>query len=113
MTEDEEESAQARLKTKWAALEKIVGSDSHLKKIAADFVTHFEERLATMEGKAMIVCMSREICVRLHDEIIALRPEWNGSDPNLDFIHLRGVAERIRQTFQQCTIYFYAISVKT
>jgi len=82
LTEDEEESAQARLKTKWAALEKIVGSDSHLKKIAADFVTHFEERLATMEGKAMIVCMSREICVRLHDEIIALRPAWNGSDPN-------------------------------
>ncbi|MCA1639830.1 MAG: type I restriction endonuclease subunit R, partial [Acidobacteria bacterium] len=82
LTEDEEESAQARLKTKWAALEKIVGTDSHLKKIAADFVTHFEERLATMEGKAMIVCMSREICVRLHDEIIALRPEWNGSDPN-------------------------------
>lgn len=86
LTEDEEESAQAKLKSRWAALEKLVGTDERLKKIAADFVKHFEERQIAMakvgatKGKAMIVCMSREICVRLYDEIIALRPDWHNED---------------------------------
>jgi type I restriction enzyme, R subunit len=87
LTEDEEESAQAKLKSRWAALEKLVGTDDRLKRIAADFVKHFEERQIAMakvgatKGKAMIVCMSREICVRLYDEIIALRPDWHNEDP--------------------------------
>lgn len=87
LTEDEEESAQAKLKSRWAALEKLVGSEDRLKRIAADFVNHFEERQNAMakvgatKGKAMFVSMSREICVRLYNEIIALRPEWHNSDP--------------------------------
>jgi len=86
LTEDEEESTQAKLKSRWAALEKLVGSDERLKKIAADFVKHFEARQIAMakvgatKGKAMIVCMSREICVRIYNEIIALRPEWHNDD---------------------------------
>jgi type I restriction enzyme, R subunit len=87
VTEDEEESVRERLKSRWAAIEKIVGSESRLKEIAADFVKHFEERQTAMRevgaggGKAMFVCMSREICVRLYNEIITLRPEWHNLDP--------------------------------
>jgi type I restriction enzyme, R subunit len=86
LTEDEEESTQAKLKSRWAALEKLVGSEQRLKKIAADIVKHFDERQIAMrdvgatKGKAMIVCMSREICVRLYDEIILLRPRWHNED---------------------------------
>lgn len=86
LTEDEEEITRVRLKSRWAALEKVVGADSRMKKIAADFVRHFETRQIAMakvgatKGKAMIVCMSREICVRLYDEIVALRPDWHNAD---------------------------------
>ncbi len=87
LTEDEEETERARLKSKWAALEKIVGSESRLKKIVADFLKHFDEHQAGIAktgagtGKSMIVCMSREICVRLYDEIVRQRPEWHNPDP--------------------------------
>jgi type I restriction enzyme R subunit len=81
LTEDEEESAQARLKSRWAALEKIVGAEPRIRRVAADFVEHFENRLAALEGKAMFVCMSREICVHLYDAITALRPAWHNPDP--------------------------------
>ncbi|MDT7806328.1 MAG: type restriction enzyme subunit [Acidobacteriota bacterium] len=81
LTEDEEESTQARLKSRWAALEKIVGAEPRLKQVAADFVQHFADRLAALEGKAMIVCMSREICAHLYNAIVALKPEWHDPDP--------------------------------
>lgn len=81
LTEDEEEIVQARIKTRWSALEKVVGADPRIKRIAADFIEHFDNRLAAIEGKAMFVCMSREICVHLYDAIVTLRPEWHDPDP--------------------------------
>ena len=80
LTEGEEVERKEKLKTKWAQLEAIVGSENRVKIIARDLVTHFEERLAAMDGKAMIVCMSRRICVDLYCELIALRPEWHDEE---------------------------------
>ncbi|MDQ7797183.1 MAG: DUF3387 domain-containing protein, partial [Spirochaetia bacterium] len=65
-----------KLKTKWAQLEAIVGAEKRLRLVAQDIVTHFEQRLEAMDGKAMVVCMSRRICVELYREIVSVRPEW-------------------------------------
>ncbi len=81
LAEDEEESQQAKLKSRWAALEKIVGAEPRVASVAADLVSHFEERSTAQSGKAMVVAMSREICVHLYDEIIKLRPDWHDPDP--------------------------------
>ena len=80
LTEDEAQTEQERLKRKWASVEALVGSDKRLKLIAEDLVKHFEARSAALEGKAMIVCMSRRICVALYDQIIKLRTEWHSDD---------------------------------
>ena len=82
VVEDEEDIGQ-REKTKgeWSRLEKLVGSGPRLKQVAADLVEHFETRSALIEGKAMIVAMSRDICAQLYNEIVALRPEWHDTDP--------------------------------
>ena len=77
-TEGEEVERKEKLKTRWARLEAIVGAENRVKVIARDLVEHFENRLAAMDGKAMIVCMSRRICVDLYRELVALRPEWRG-----------------------------------
>ena len=79
-TEGEEVERKEKLKTRWAQLEAVVGSDNRVKLIARDLVNHFENRLAIMDGKAMVVCMSRRICVELYREITALRPDWNSDD---------------------------------
>ena len=79
-TEGEELTRKEKLKTKWAALEAVVGSEKRIQLIAQDIVTHWEQRLAAMDGKAMIVCMSRRICVELYDAIIKLRPTWADTD---------------------------------
>ncbi len=79
-TEGEEVARRERLKTKWAQLEALVGTEKRLGLIADDIVTHFEERLATMDGKAMIVCMSRRICVDLYNALVERRPEWHNDD---------------------------------
>jgi type I restriction enzyme, R subunit len=76
ITEGEELTRKEKLKTKWAALEALVGNPKRIDLIAADLVKHYERRLEAMEGKAMIVCMSRRICVDLYNAIIKLRPEW-------------------------------------
>jgi len=76
ITEGEELSKKEKLKSKWAALEALVGDPRRIALIAADLVAHFEKRLAAMDGKAMIVCMSRRICVDLFNALIALRPDW-------------------------------------
>jgi len=81
LAEDEEESQQAQLKSRWAALEKIVGTEPRIASVAADLVTHFEERNQAQTGKAMVVAMSRDICVHLYNAIVALRPEWHDIDP--------------------------------
>src|SRR5690606_31708762 len=80
VTEGEEVERKERLKSKWAQLEAVVGSRKRLEVVARDIVEHFEKRLEAMEGKAMVVCMSRRICVELYDEIVKLRPEWEGED---------------------------------
>jgi type I restriction enzyme R subunit len=79
-TEGEEVERKEKLKTRWAQLEAVVGSESRLKLIARDLVDHFEKRLEALDGKAMIVCMSRRICVELYREIAALRPAWHHDD---------------------------------
>ena len=87
LAEDEEDDQQSRLKSRWAALEKVVGAEPRIHSVAADLVKHFEERnqgmisVGQMPGKAMVVAMSREICVHLYNEIVALRPEWHDEDP--------------------------------
>jgi type I restriction enzyme R subunit len=80
--EGEEETARERAKQKWATIEALVGSDKRLRLVAADIVQHFENRVAALDGKAMVVCMSRRICVALYNEIIKLRPEWHSPDDN-------------------------------
>lgn len=80
LTESEELTDQQQLKAKWARLEAIVGNQHRLSLIAADIVKHFEERNAILDGKAMIVCMSRRICVDLYAEIIKIRPDWHSDD---------------------------------
>jgi type I restriction enzyme R subunit len=81
--EDEEDIAsRENTKSKWAALEKLVGSAPRVEQVAKDLVSHFETRIASMPGKAMIVGMSRDICVELYNAIVALKPEWHDTDPN-------------------------------
>jgi len=80
LTESEELTDQQKLKAKWARLEAIVGNQHRLSLIAADIVKHFEERNAILDGKAMIVCMSRRICVDLYAEIIKIKPDWHSDD---------------------------------
>jgi type I restriction enzyme R subunit len=79
-TEGEELENKEKLKTKWAALEAIVGTEKRIGLVARDVVDHFEKRLEAMDGKAMIVCMSRRICVELYKAITDLRPDWHSDD---------------------------------
>ena len=81
LAEDEEEDAQSKLKSRWAALEKVVGAGPRVASVATDLVAHFEERGKAQTGKAMVVAMSRDICVHLYDEIVKLRPDWHDTDP--------------------------------
>jgi len=80
VTEGEEETVRQRLRTKWARLEAMVGTEKRVGLIAKDIIDHFEQRLQVMDGKGMIVCMSRRICVDLYDAIIKLRPSWHSED---------------------------------
>ncbi|MEW6541957.1 MAG: type I restriction endonuclease subunit R [Bacillota bacterium] len=79
-TEGEEVERKEKLKTKWAQLEAIVGAEKRLRLVAQDIVAHFERRLEAMDGKVMIVCMSRRICVELYRELVRLRPDWADDD---------------------------------
>ena len=79
-TEGEEIERKERLKTKWAQLEAVVGAENRVKQIAEDIVDHFEQRLEALEGKAMVVCMSRRICVDIYNELVRLRPDWRDDD---------------------------------
>ena len=80
LTEGEELERKEELKTKWAQLEAVVGADNRVRQIAEDIVEHFEARLEQLDGKAMVVCMSRRICVELYRELVRLRPEWEDED---------------------------------
>ena len=80
LTEGEELEHKERLKTKWAQLEALAGTEKRIALIAQDLVDHFERRLEAMEGKAMVVCMSRRICVALYNAIVKIRPGWHHQD---------------------------------
>jgi len=80
LTEGEEPTEQEKLKQKWATVEALVGSDTRMELVAKDIVDHFESRVASLDGKAMIVCMSRRICVKLYQELVKLRPQWHSDD---------------------------------
>ena len=80
LTEDEAEGEQEKLKRKWANVEAVVGAERRLAMVARDLVEHYENRVAGMQGKAMIVCMSRRICVALYDQVVSLRPDWHSED---------------------------------
>ena len=79
-TEGEEVERREKLKSRWAQLEAVVGAENRLQQIAEDIVAHFEQRLEALEGKAMVVCMSRRICIDLYRELVRLRPEWHHDD---------------------------------
>lgn len=82
LTEEDSEADQERFKQKWSTVEALVGSDKRLALVAKDMVAHFEDRVAALNGKAMVVSMSRRICVDLYDQIIKLRPDWHSDDDN-------------------------------
>jgi len=82
VTETEEISRSEKLKSKWAQLEAVVGSGKRIALIAEDIISHFEKRLEVIEGKAMIVCMSRRICIDLYQSLIKLRPKWHSEEDN-------------------------------
>ena len=79
-TEGEEIERKEELKTRWAQLEAIVGAEKRLKMVARDIVEHLDQRTEAVKGKAMVVCMSRRICVDLYRELTALRPDWHGDE---------------------------------
>src|SRR5690625_670374 len=78
---DENDGSKAMQYRRWAALEKLVGAPPRIGQVARDIVDHFDKRISVLDGKAMIVCMSREICVHMYDALVALRPEWHDPDP--------------------------------
>ncbi|HNW35305.1 MAG TPA: type I restriction endonuclease subunit R, partial [Candidatus Ozemobacteraceae bacterium] len=99
LTEGEEEEKKQKLKSKWAALEALVGDPKRIALIAEDIVQHYERRLEAMDGKAMIVCMSRRICVELHDAILKLRPHWAGAkDDDIEAERKRACVMKIIMT---------------
>lgn len=80
VTEGQEDNEREKNKAKWSRLEAIVGSPNRIKKLAEDIINHYEEKSKTIDGKAMIVCMSRRICAELYDEIVKLKPDWHSDD---------------------------------
>lgn len=81
IVEDEEDIVlREKTKSRWAELEKLVGAEPRIKEVADDLVKHFENRLSIIDGKAMVVCMSRDICAHMYNAIISLRPEWHDED---------------------------------
>jgi len=80
VTEEEDAPTKDKLKSKWARMEAMVGTPKRIGLIAKDLIEHYERRLEAMEGKAMIVCMSRRICVDLYNALVKLRPDWHNED---------------------------------
>ncbi len=86
VTENEEITTKEKLKRKWAQLEAMVGTEKRIGLIAKDIVEHFENRLDAMDGKGMIVCMSRRICVDLYNTLIKIRPDWHNTNDDKGFL---------------------------
>ena len=85
-TEGEEIERKEKLKSRWAQLEAVVGAEKRVALVAADIVAHFEHRIEAMNGKAMVVCMSRRICVDLYRELVRLRPDWHHEDDDKGYV---------------------------
>jgi type I restriction enzyme R subunit len=99
ITEGEEEDSKRKLQTKWAALEALVGDPKRIALVAADLVEHYEKRLEALNGKAMVVCMSRRICVDLYNAIVKLRPEWaSAADDDYEQEKTKGCVAKIVMT---------------
>ncbi|MFB2828682.1 type I restriction endonuclease subunit R [Aeromonas jandaei] len=89
VVEDEEDIAsREKTKSEWATLEKLVGSEPRLQQVARDLIQHFEARVSVVDGKGMIVCMSRDICAQLYNAIVEIRPNWHSDDPELGAIKI-------------------------
>ena len=88
LVEDEELADREKFKSRWSALEKLVGAENRINAVARDLVEHFEGRTAAIEGKGMIVAMSRQIAVDLYDALVKIRPHWHDEDPNKGFIKI-------------------------
>jgi len=88
ITEAEEESGKQKLKTRWAALEAMVGAEGRIKLVVSDLVAHFEQRLDTTDGKAMIVCMSRRICVDMYNALREIKFDWHSEDDTEGFMKI-------------------------
>jgi type I restriction enzyme, R subunit len=86
LTEEEEQSTKRKLRSKWSRMEALVGAENRIAQVADDLVKHFETRLDAMDGKGLIVCMSRRICVDLYNAITKLRPNWHNPDDDKGFI---------------------------
>ena len=86
--EGEEDNRSDKLKAQWTSMEAIVGAKDRIKDVAKDIVEHFESRQELLDGKGMIVCMSRRICVELYDELIRLKPEWHDDDKMKGFLNV-------------------------
>jgi len=88
VTEGEEQTIKEKLKRKWAQLEAMVGTEKRISLVAKDIIDHFERRLDVMDGKGMVVCMSRRICVDLYNAIIKLSPEWHNDNDEKGFLKI-------------------------
>lgn len=86
VTEGEEVQGKEKLKSKWSKVERVAGSSKRIGRIAQDIIDHFEARTSVLEGKGMIVCMSRRICVALWEEVVRLRPNWYDKDDEKGFL---------------------------
>lgn len=86
ITEEEEDYAKEKLKSKWTKLEQLVSDPERLEEVAEDIVKHFENRLDVIDGKGMIICMSRKICCKLYHEIIKIRPSWHSDEDTKGFL---------------------------
>ena len=82
VTELAETETRERMKTRWARVEAVVGAEKRISDVAADIIEHWEKRRSALTGKALIVCMSRRICIDLYNAIVKLRPEWHSDDDN-------------------------------
>lgn len=105
IVEEEDKTEAEKIRSKFTRLENLVGAKPRLQQIASDLVQHFEQRQQSQDGKAMIVAMSREICVGLYDEIIALRPEWHSDDPAKGVIKIVMTGSAADKPFLQPHIY--------
>lgn len=110
VVEDEEDTAsREKTKSEWAALEKLVGAEPRLQQVAKDLVHHFDARISTIDGKAMIVCMSRDICAQLYSAIVALRPEWHSADPEQGAIKIVMTGSAADKALLQPHIYTHKV----